>query len=55
MQLDVGNEPTLSLQCVSKVAHIYESVNIAYITMHKHEMPYKTQTMLIVHPKNGMY
>ncbi len=26
MQFDVGNEPTLSLQCVNKVAHIYESV-----------------------------
>ncbi len=26
MQLDVGNEPTLSLQCVIKLVHIYESV-----------------------------
>ena len=30
MQLDVGNEPTLSLQCVSKVAHIYESILLIY-------------------------
>ncbi len=26
MQLDVGNEPTLSLQCLTKVVNIYESV-----------------------------
>ncbi len=40
MQLDVDNEPTLSLQCVIKVVHIYESV----LHPHKHYMTDKTLT-----------